>query len=296
MILHRQLHLLRAMVKGGPQTVEDLAKDTGIGLRMVYRYLEQFRQVGLNLVKKGAYYNIDPNSPFLRDITNGFRFSEDEAITMLNVLNSVVDRTPQVRNLREKLSVLHDSDIFAKYGVDEHVAANLSVLFEAIKNEQMVCLRNYASPHSKKVSDRIVEPFLFLSDNSEVRCYELSTGENKTFKVARAERVELIDLRWSYRDKHRTLHTDIFHFSDEKVFPIALRLGQLAYNVLIEEHPYAKQYITSEPSGTYLLETEVCSFKGVSRFVLGLYEDVEVVGSEELRAYLNERIAKMKPF
>ena len=144
MILHRQLHLLRAMVKGGPQTVEDLAKDTGIGLRMVYRYLEQFRQVGLNLVKKGAYYNIDPNSPFLRDITNGFRFSEDEAITMLNVLNSVVDRTPQVRNLREKLSVLHDSDIFAKYGVDEHVAANLSVLFEAIKNEQMVCLRNYA--------------------------------------------------------------------------------------------------------------------------------------------------------
>ena len=117
MILHRQLHLLRAMVKGGPQTVEELAKDTGIGLRMVYRYLEQFRQVGVNLVKKGAYYNIDPNSPFLRDITNGFRFSEDEAITMLNVLNSVVDRTPQVRNLREKLSILHDSDIFAKYGV-----------------------------------------------------------------------------------------------------------------------------------------------------------------------------------
>ena len=293
MSLKLQLLLLRTMAKGGPQTAESLAEKLGLGLRMVYRYLRQFRDVDLKIVKKGSIYSVDPASPFFKDILPGVRFTEDEALTMLSVLNCVVDRTPQVRHLREKLSVIHDKQIMNGYDVDERVANNISVLFTAIKNEQMVCLRNYASPHSGKVSDRIVEPFVFLPGNSEVRCYEISTDENKTFKVSRAESVELIDLCWSYRERHRTYHTDIFHFSGEKVYPITLRLGQLSYSVLVEEHPYAEQYITPEPNGTYLLETDVCSFKGASRFVLGLYEDIEVLGSEEFRAYLKQKIAKM---
>ena len=293
MSLQRQLLLLRIMIKNGPQTVESLAGQTGLCPRMVYRYIKQFSTLGFDVVKKDCAYTIDYDSPYLKDITQGFRFSEDEALTILRVLNSVVDRTPQVRNLREKLSALHDTQIMRNYGVDEHVAQNLAVLYAAISNEQMVCLRNYSSPHSGKVSDRIVEPFMFLPGNNEVRCYEVLTGENKTFKVSRAERVELIDLRWSNRDKHRPFYTDIFHFSAEEVFPITLRLGQLAHSVLLEEHPYAAPYITPESNGTYLLETDVCDFKGVSRFVLGLYEDIDVLGSEELRDYLKQKIAAM---
>ena len=294
MSLKRQLQLLRAMTKGGPQNVEGLASQMGANVRMIYRYFDQFREAGFNILKKGTAYSIDPHSPFYKDIVHDFRFNQNEALTMLRVLSSVVDRTPEVRHLREKLSSLHDTEALMGYGVDERVAENLSVLFTAITCEQMVCLRNYASPHSGKVSDRIVEPYVFLPGNSEVRCYEISTGENKTFKVSRAESVELIDLRWSHRDKHRASHTDIFHFSGEEVFPIALRLGQLSYSVLIEEHPYAEPYITAEPEGTYLLETDVCDFKGASRFVLGLYEDIEVVGSEEFRRYLQQKIAAMK--
>lgn len=266
----------------------------GSNVRMIYRYFDQFREAGFNILKKGTAYSIDPHSPFYKDIVHDFRFNQNEALTMLRVLSSVVDRTPEVRHLREKLSSLHDTEALMGYGVDERVAENLSVLFTAITCEQMVCLRNYASPHSGKVSDRIVEPYVFLPGNSEVRCYEISTGENKTFKVSRAESVELIDLRWSHRDKHRAFHTDIFHFSGEEVFPIALRLGQLSYSVLIEEHPYAEPYITAEPEGTYLLETDVCDFKGASRFVLGLYEDIEVLGSEDFRNYLQQKIAAMK--
>ena len=294
MSLKRQLQLLRAMTKGGPQNVEGLASQMGANVRMIYRYFDQFREAGFNILKKGTAYSIDPHSPFYKDIVHDFRFNQNEALTMLRVLSSVVDRTPEVRHLREKLSSLHDTEALMGYGVDERVAENLSVLFTAITCEQMVCLRNYASPHSGKVSDRIVEPYVFLPGNSEVRCYEISTGENKTFKVSRAESVELIDLRWSHRDKHRAFHTDIFHFSGEEVFPIALRLGQLSYSVLIEEHPYAEPYITAEPEGTYLLETDVCDFKGASRFVLGLYEDIEVLGSEDFRNYLQQKIAAMK--
>ena len=294
MSLKRQLQLLRAMTKGGPQNVEGLASQMGANVRMIYRYFDQFREAGFNILKKGTAYSIDPHSPFYKDIVHDFRFNQNEALTMLRVLSSVVDRTPEVRHLREKLSSLHDTEALMGYGVDERVAENLSVLFTAITCEQMVCLRNYASPHSGKVSDRIVEPYVFLPGNSEVRCYEISTGENKTFKVSRAESVELIDLRWSHRDKHRAFHTDIFHFSGEETYPIALRLGQLSYSVLLEEHPYAAPFITAESGGTYLLETDVCDYKGASRFVLGLYEDIEVLGSEEFRRYLQQKIAAMK--
>lgn len=294
MSLQRQLHLLRIMTKNGPQTVEVLAEKTGLCARMVYRYIKQLGKLGFDVIKTGNAYSIDSNSPYFKDITQGFRFSEDEALTILHVLNSVMDRTPQVRHLREKLSSLHDSQKMKEYGVDEQVAKNLAVLYTAITCEQMVCLRNYSSPHSGKVSDRIVEPFVFLPGNNDVRCYELATGENKTFKVSRAERVELIDLCWSYRDRHRPFNTDIFNFSGEDVYRIVLRLGQLSHNVLLEEHPYAEQYMTPEPNGTYLLETDVCDFKGISRFVLGLYEDIEVIGSQEFRDYLNDKIAKMK--
>ncbi len=292
MSLHKQLQLLRVMVKNGPQTVESLAEMMGAQVRMIYRYIEQFREVDINIVKKGTTYSIDPTSPFIRDLTHNFSFTEDEALTILRVLNTVVDNSSPVRHLREKLSCLHDMQVLKGYGVDERVAENLSVLFKAIQNEQMVCLRNYDSPHSGRVSNRIVEPFMFLSGNSEVRCYELATGENKTFKVSRAEKVELIDLRWSNREKHRVYHTDIFHFSGEKVYPITLRLGQLAYRVLIEEHPYAEKYVTPEDNGTYLLETDVCDFKGASRFVMGLYEDIQVLGNSEFINYLNEKVSK----
>ena len=293
MSLSRQIQMLRFMTKNGPQTAEALAAQLDVSLRMVYRYLHQFHEAGISIVKNGFTYSVDQDSPFFIDLTHGFRFTEDEALTISNVLNSVVDRTPQVRRLREKLSSLHDTKVIQSYGVDEHVAKNLSVLFAAIKGEQMVCLRNYASPHSGKVSDRIVEPFMFLSGNLEVRCYEVATGENKTFKVSRAERVDLIDLRWVHRDQHRAYYTDIFHFSGEEVHPVTLRLGKLSHSILLEEHPYAVQYITSEPSGTYLLETNVCSFKGVTRFVLGLYEDIEVLGSEDFRRYLKQKISAM---
>ena len=46
--------------------------------------------------------------------------------------------------------------------------------------------------------------------------------------------------------------------------------------------------------GRYFLETEVCSLKGVGRFVLGLYDDIDVFDSPELEEYLAFRIKDMQ--
>ena len=37
----------------------------------------------------------------------------------------------------------------------------------------------------------------------------------------------------------------------------------------------------------------VCSFTGIGRFILGLYDDIEILGSEDLKEYMKEKINQL---
>lgn len=289
----RQLRLMLLLTHNRTLTVENISEQLKMSKRSIYRYIDAFKQMGFIVEKEGACYRIDHRSAFFNEITQRIHFTDDEAITINQVLNAVYDNSPQVRHLRAKLSSLYDFKVLAKHGVDSHIARNLSILFTAVQMERMVSLCGYTSPHSGKVSDRIVEPYLFLSENSEVRCYELSSGMNKTFKISRAKDVKILDMLWTHKDKHVPFYTDLFHFSGEQRYTIKLLLGHLASSILLEESPMAEEQLELQDDGRYLLTTEVCSFKGVGRFVLGLFDDIEVVDSPDFQHYLNERIKNL---
>ena len=279
-------------------SVENICQELCMSKRSIYRYIDAFRDMGFKVIKEGTRYRLDHDSPFFRSVTDKIHFSEDEAMTINQVLNAVYDNSPQIRHLRNKLQSLYDYKVSrqdakggALLGVDDIMAHNLSVLYDAIRLERVVVLRKYVSPSSGKVSNRIVEPYLFLAENSEVRCYEIATGENKTFKISRARSIEMLDLLWMHKDQHTALYTDLFHFSGEEKMPVQLLLGPLASSLLIEECPNAELQMTLQPDGRHLLTTEVCSYKGVGRFVLGLFDDIEVVDSPEFEKYLHERVA-----
>ena len=271
-------------------TVDDVSRQLSMSRRSIYRYIDSFKQMGFIVVKEGPRYHIDPESPFFKQITSYIHFTEDEAMTINQVLNSVYDNSPQVRHLREKLSSLYDYKVLSKHGVDEHIAQNLAALFEAVKTERMVVLRDYASPNSAQTSDRIVEPYLFVSENSEVRCYEIKTGQNKTFKLSRIRKVEPLDLLWSHKSEHAEFFTDLFHFSGEERFPVTLILGQLSMSLLVEEYPGASALLKQQEDGRFLLKTEVCSYKGIGRFVMGLIDDIEIVDSPDFVEYLRGKV------
>lgn len=282
----RQLRLLLMLTQHRNLTVDDVSRQLSMSRRSIYRYIDSFKQMGFIVVKEGPRYHIDPESPFFKQITSLIHFTEDEAMTINQVLNSVYDNSPQVRHLREKLSSLYDYKVLSKHGVDEHIAQNLAALFEAVKTERMVVLRDYASPNSAQTSDRIVEPYLFVSENSEVRCYEIKTGQNKTFKLSRIRKVEPLDLLWSHKSEHAEFFTDLFHFSGEERFPVTLILGQLSMSLLVEEYPGASALLKQQEDGRFLLKTEVCNYKGIGRFVMGLIDDIEIVDSPEFVDYL----------
>lgn len=286
----RQLRLLVLLTQDRDTDIDSLSRELQMSRRSIYRYIETFRELGFVVEKRGNRYRVSPSSPFFRRITERIHFTEDEALTINQVLNAVYDRSPQVRHLRQKLSSLYDFDVLARHGVDEHIARNLASLYDAVKLERVAVLRGYVSPSSGKVSDRMVEPYMFLSENSEVRCYELATGMNKTFKISRAERVDILDMLWSHKEAHQPFYTDMFGFSGEQLFPVRLVLGALSARLLLEEVPSVASQLALLDDGRYRLHARVCSYKGVGRFVLGLCDDVEVESPRDFKDYLRARI------
>ena len=286
----RQLRLLVLLTQDRDTDIDSLSRELQMSRRSIYRFIETFRELGFVVEKRGNRYRVSPSSPFFRRITERIHFTEDEALTINQVLNAVYDRSPQVRHLRQKLSSLYDFDVLARHGVDEHIARNLASLYDAVKLERVAVLRGYVSPSSGKVSDRMVEPYMFLSENSEVRCYELATGMNKTFKISRAERVDLLDMLWSHKEAHQPFYTDMFGFSGEQLFPVRLVLGALSARLLLEEVPSVASQLALLDDGRYRLHARVCSYKGVGRFVLGLCDDVEVESPRDFKDYLRARI------
>jgi predicted DNA-binding transcriptional regulator YafY len=289
-ILERQLRLLSLLTQNNSLTIENICDRLHLNRRSVYRYLETFKEMGFIVVKERNCYRIDHRSPFFTEITDRIHFNEEEAILINQLLNAVVDHSSQIRHLRAKLASLYDFEVLARHGIDRHIAKNLSTLFQAVREERVVVLHDYVSPHSGQKSDRIVEPYLFLSENSEVRCYEISSGMNKTFKISRAETVEILDIRWSHKASHAPFYTDLFHFSGEERYPVSLLLGPLAASLLIEEYPAAAEQMELLSDGRQRIHLEVCSYKGIGRFVLGLLDDIEIVDSPDFTRYLKERM------
>ena len=74
---------------------------------------------------------------------------------------------------------------------------------------------DYSSPHSHSVTNRVVEPFLLMNNNQDVRCHEIETRTNKTFRLNRIQHIETLNTQWIYECYHRQVFTDIFMFSSE---------------------------------------------------------------------------------
>ncbi|MCR5817635.1 MAG: WYL domain-containing protein [Prevotella sp.] len=288
--LERELNLLLLLTENHNYTVPEICDRVQISRRNFYYYLDFFRLAGFKVEHSKPYYRVSKDSPFFRKIDEVVHFTEDEAITMRRILDKTGDQSIQVERLRRKLDRLYDLQILDNEEMQEQLAHNVTTLYEAIKRQVAVTLVNYSSPHSNTTSNRIVEPFLLMNGNREVRCFELSSGINKTFKLSRMEDVQLLDITWEHQNKHHKIFTDIFMFSDEKQWTVTLLMGRLSSSILLEEYPKARKYLTQQDETHWQLELPVCSFIGIGRFVMGLFEDIEVQGCNEFKEFLNNKI------
>lgn len=285
----RELDLILLLTGGGSYTAQQLADKLGITRRSLYYYLEYLRDSGFLFHKSGAYYRIDRQSPFFRQLRENIVLNEGEAAFVYQMLDGLDDKNLTAQTIKSKLERYYNMGDISSPAVKRRRRRNVDTLKQAMVQRKMVVLRGYSSPHSHSVSDRIVEPFLIFNEELDVRCYEVKAQMNKTFKTSRMKSVEILDVPWVHEDLHKEIFTDIFGFSGEERIRVQLRLGQLAYNIMLEEHPDSELCITREDDSHWLLDIDVVSMLGIGRFVMGLYADIDVLGGDELKAYIDEQ-------
>lgn len=287
------MRLLLLLAENHSFTVAEICDKIGISRRNFYYYLEFFRDSGFHVFKRGTCYCVGRDSPFFDHLVSRISFTEEEAVLMRRLLDGMGRGNVLAANLRKKLDNFYDFKILAGEEPREQSAVNIRTLYDAIKLKRQVVLCGYASPHSGTTRDRFVEPFMLMNSNNEVRCFEPASGMNKTFKVSRMQGVKMLETQWACEAMHREMFTDVFMFSGERLMPVEAMLGQLSYNVLIEEYPRAAASVTPEGC-RHRLRLDVCSYAGIGRFVLGLFDDIEVLGDEAFKDYLRSRISRMR--
>ena len=68
---------------------------------------------------------------------------------------------------------------------------------------------------------------------------------------------------------------------------IEIEMSMRAYLLLKEEYPMSAAFIKPIPeTGKYYFKANVQSFKAPGRFVMGFLEEIQVIGSEEFKRYI----------
>lgn len=289
------LKLILRLLDTSDHGVEWICEQVGVSRRTLYYLLEFLRSNGFIVFKQRGCYHLDRRSPFISEVVKSVQFSDNELLTIWNLLGTVGMGNETVNTLRRKLDAAYDFSTVISTPEARKKANIVKKLEGAIARKRMVRLLDYSSPHSHTLRDRLVEPFLLMNNNRDVRCYEISSGINKTFKLARMSDVEVLDDSWIHEKEHKQMFTDVFMFSGESHHNVRLRLGQLSRNLFIEEYPMGVRNVQPDPAypDHWILDIEVCDYRGIGRFVLGLYEDIEILDDDNFREYIQMEIQRM---
>lgn len=289
----KELDLILKLSDGSGHTAEELCEVLGTTRRNLYYYFDFLRDYGFGLERDKTRYRLRSSSPFFEYIAGQVSFSHDEALLLYRLAEIAGKKNPRVEGIKNKLRRFYQLQQLTTREAQSRMADNVATLARAIDEKRVAMLEGYSSPHSGTVSNRLVEPFSFVNDQQDVRCYEIGSGKNKTFKLSRMQRVVLSeDLKWSHEDRHKEVFTDLFLFSGEQRHHVRLRFGLLAYNLMREEYPQARRCLTPSGDKHWYFEADIVSFLGLGRFCLGLMHDIEIIEGEAFRTFLREQAAR----
>ena len=290
--IDRLLNLMWLLSSNVDYTIPELSERLDISKRSIFRYLDSFRKAHFAVVKKSPNTHKLLRMPVKRiDLSELVHISEEEAHILHALLAALSGDSQVLINLEQKISALFDATSVTEIIGNRRAAEHIMRLKEAMDEKMQVKLRNYESGNTESVSDRIIEPIRFSSNYTDVYAYETSSGQIKTFKIARIGSVEILMRDWQYEDKHEVIEPDCFRMNGKQSSNVTLRMTLKAKNLLIEEYPLSLKDVIQE-GGYWYLKTEVKDLAGVGRFYLGLSDQISIVDSPELTEYVKRHIRK----
>jgi predicted DNA-binding transcriptional regulator YafY len=289
--LERLLRIMKLLTSNNSHTIEEIASMLNISIRSVYRYVDSFREAGFVIKKKGPYLQLDKSSPYFKEISQLIHFTEEEAWILKSAIESIENSNIIKQNLKKKLYTVYNYKILAETITNGKAARNVNMLVDAMEEKKQILLINYRSSNSNDIRNRLVEAYEFTTNYEQIWCFCPDEKCNKLFRVSRISNVEILQNHWKYEKEHKSGYIDIFRIHSEDKKPLKLKLSLRAASLLTEEFPLAEKFLTPLPENNYwLLQTEVCSWEGVGRFILGLIDEIEIIDTPDLQDFIKEKL------
>lgn len=276
-------------------TIDEIAKkmdgsDGQVSKRTAYRYIESLKTAGYFVDCNDGYYHFVEDSPLSTTVSKYLNFSDEEIGSINEIIDSFDKEATYKRELRRKLiSALS----VASSIVDTEKA---QLIKEAIKTKKQVILKDYSSGSSSNPpSDRQVEPFQIMDNDTKVWCFDPKDGMTKIFKLSHAKKVKLTLTPSANANKYSPKPIDIFRMTGSINCHVKLRLSNFAKNVLLDDYPLSVKYIADEKNNDkfpYKADIPIYNFEGVTRFVVSMGENIEIYDSPEFLSYLKTFIHK----
>lgn len=283
----RVLQLISLLKKEPAKSIRFLAGILESTDRTVYRYLDLVKELGFELQK-------DQNNKFLIIGGGDFEtvsFSNEEAALLRDLVLSTGKDSKLKDALLQKIYLQSELAIQGNHILKANLGKMVSTVNTAIKENKRVLLKSYHSINSQKITDRTIEPICFTDNYHSICGFEVDSKTNKFYNLERVTEVILLNEQQAFQQLHQLDETDVFGFSmlNGAWFLVELNLTLKAYVLLKEEYPKIEQHLKKDKSADgYILKIEVNNPKPITRFILGLKEDVEVTGSAEFKEYLKK--------
>lgn len=284
---------LIGLLKAGGRTVGQLASHLKTTDRTIYRYFNLLEQLGFIIDQdfNGRYFIHRDEIETPED-----RFSLEEVEVLRKLVQNSNSKNPAQDSILRKLAFHSEVRDLPGQFLKMRMAKLFRMLNEAMENKKQVVLKNYHSANSQQITDRQVEPFEFGEGFQSVLALDVKDKQCKFFKLERIGEVIITEKKFKYEKFHERSSTDSFGVSGKKETWITLRLSLRAYVLLREEFPLTTRYIEKDKDEikTYIFNGPVLSFKGVGRFVMGLADEIAIVGPLEFRNYVKEKLKGQK--
>lgn len=287
----RVLQLISLLKKEPAKSIRFMAGFIESTERTVYRYLDLIKELGFELERDS----------YKRYYITGDRFQEFDSFTNEEValLNELLMSSAKDSKLKDAiLKKIYFKSEMAVHGntiLNAHLGLIIQKISRAIENGNKVILKSYHSANSQKIADRLVEPISFSDNYTSICAFEIATQKNKYFNIERITEVEELSEKQEYHSLHKVDQTDVFGFTEwngEK-FDIELNLSLRAFVILKEEYPLVLPFIRqTEKNKPYVLKCSINNPKPITRFILGLSNEVEIIGSKEYIDYFSKKINK----
>ena len=283
----RVFQLIAILGKEPAKSIRFLAGILETTERTVYRYLDLIKELGFELHKDdhNKFYIIGENQ------YQPISFSNEEVTLLRDLVLSTGKDSKLKDSLLQKIYLQSELAIQGNQILKANLGKMVEKINSSISENKRILLKGYHSLNTQKISDRIIEPITLTDNYNSVCGFEVETQLNKYYNLERITEVIQLEDEQQFHQLHQLDEMDVFGFSEKngQKFSVELLVSLRAYILLKEQYPKIESYITKEiNTEKYRVRTDINNPKPIIRFILGLKDDIEVIGSESFLKHISE--------